>query len=246
MIIPRQVSTPIQAPIKNNTLNHILNMLKTNKTIDTNEPRNINTTNVPNIVNNECMNNDVLENRYICIKKEHFDVNMIYLNYTNLKKRNYIEIIYRSPSIFLDGLFFKTPKIDSSQISIFTKNTPPYSSTIQIRLSDKDNISFVNMLKNIDQYINNYIARFSKEINKELHEENDEYHYLKFDNIVKNNELGVYTMTFKSYLDNKIHFNLKNAKNKKYIITFNISNIYYCKYGLIPLIKCNKCEEAVA
>ena len=59
--------------------------------------------------------------RYICIKKEHFDVNMIYLKYTNLKKENYIEIIYKSPSIFLDGLFFKTPPLNLSQLSIITK-----------------------------------------------------------------------------------------------------------------------------
>lgn len=51
--------------------------------------------------------NSSIDFRYICIKKDHFDVDMIYLKYINLKKENYIEIIYKSPSIFLDGLFLR-------------------------------------------------------------------------------------------------------------------------------------------
>ena len=44
-------------------------------------------------------NEKALEYNYICIKKEFFDVSMVYLNYINIKKRNNIEIIYKSPSV---------------------------------------------------------------------------------------------------------------------------------------------------
>ena len=36
---------------------------------------------------------------------------MVYLNYLSLQQKKFIEIIYKSPSVFLDGLFFKTPLI---------------------------------------------------------------------------------------------------------------------------------------
>ena len=46
---------------------------------------------------------------------------MIYLNYSSLKKNKYIEIIYKSPSVFLEGLFFKTPPIALKDIVIYYK-----------------------------------------------------------------------------------------------------------------------------
>jgi len=228
--------------------------------------------------------------QYICIKKEHFDVNMVYLKYTNLKKENYMEIIYKSPSIFLDGLFFKTPPLNISQLSIFTKDRMPFTSVITCILDRGINSEFINMLKSIDSYLNNYIIRHARDINIKMNE--DENHYLNYETILKpwyhsntysnkkrdtreqlpystiaagNNILGNtsskkwacnYVINFKSYLDRAVLEALKQSildKNKdrcnspenKYIITFNISNIYFSKTALTPLIKCNKCEEVV-
>lgn len=56
---------------------------------------------------------------YICIKKEYFNVNMVYLNYYNLKKKKQIEIIYKSPSIFLEGVFLKTPEMVLADFVIY-------------------------------------------------------------------------------------------------------------------------------
>ena len=53
----------------------------------------------------------LVDYKYICIKKDNFDVNMIQLNYNNIKQNNHIEIIYKTPSILLEGLFLKTPAI---------------------------------------------------------------------------------------------------------------------------------------
>lgn len=121
--------------------------------------------------------------RYICIKKEHFDVNMIYLKYTNLKKENYIEIIYKSPSIFLDGLFFKTPPLNASQLSIGTKGRVPFTSVITCVLDKVANSEFINLIKSIDTYISNYIIRHARDINLKMNE--DENHYLNYETILK-------------------------------------------------------------
>ena len=55
--------------------------------------------------------NTSVDYKYICIKKDQFDISMVYLNYLSLQQKKFIEIIYKSPSVFLDGLFFKTPLI---------------------------------------------------------------------------------------------------------------------------------------
>ena len=240
---------------------------------------------------------NTVDYRYICIKKEHFDVNMIYLKYMNLKKENYMEIIYKSPSIFLDGLFFRTPPLNISQLSIFTKDRIPYTSVITSVLDRVENAEFINILKLIDSYLSNYIVRYARDINIKMHE--DEYHFLNYENILKpcynpNKKFGFgfgfgtststsghsreqlpystitagnisststkwtgnYMINFKSYLERPVLDALKQSildKNtpvldnteKKYVITFNISNIYFSKTAITPLIKCNKCEEVI-
>lgn len=60
-----------------------------------------------------------------------------------------------------------------------------------------------------------------------------------------------YVISFKSYLERSVLETLKTSildksvsnTERKYIITFNISNIYFSKTALTPLIKCNRCEE---
>ena len=85
--------------------------------------------------------------KYICIKKEYFDVNMIYLNYTNLKINKYIEVIYKSPSIFLDGLFFKTPPIHIKNINVIRRDNANGSNVIiKLKLTTQEHNQFINML----------------------------------------------------------------------------------------------------
>ncbi len=252
--------------------------------------------------------NNTIDFKYICIKKEHFDVGMIYLKYTNLKKENYIEIIYKSPSIHLDGLFFKTPALKVSQLLILIRDKGHFTNAhIQCILNknNDDNGDFINMMKSIDTYISLYIGRHARDINSKMHsslnmktEDNNEYHYLNYENIIKphyskqqsnlsyssvasginginginglndvtiSNSFknrfasggsivsrlekkwnGDYEIIFKSYIDRKLLENIRQelvTSNKKYIITFNISNLYFGKTGIVPLIKCNRCEE---
>lgn len=263
--IDNKIDNKIDNTIDNTIDNKIINLNNTNilekqKEIDKNYDKNYDKN---------------IDFQYICIKKEHFDVNMIYLKYMNLKKENYMEIIYKSPSIYLDGLFFKTPLINSSQLSIFTKNKMPYSSVMTLVLDKDINSEFINILKTIDSYLFSYINRHTKDINSKMN--CPENYYLNYETILKpcldlkknkinnysreqlpyatittgnisnKNWKGNYMITFKSYLEQSILESLKqnilNKTDTKYIITFNISNIFFSRTGLIPLIKCNKCIE---
>jgi len=215
-------------------------------------------------------NDNCADFKYICIKKEHFDVNMIYLNYTNMKKRKYIEIIYKSPSIFLEGLFFKTPPIHSSQINISQKyrnrdnrDRDCDNVIIRVTLNKELYIEFINMLKSVDEYIKNYITRFAKDINNEFFknktdsldqnntmdsiESMNTIEMFRYENILKHRNSDNCEINMKSYLDRHTLDNLyKKIANNKYIFTFNISNIYLGNTSLLPLVKCNKCDTILS
>jgi hypothetical protein len=222
----------------------------------------------PNIISYRKQDN-CADFKYICIKKEFYDINMIYLNYKNVKKDKYIEIIYKSPSIFLEGLFFKTPIINASQIRTVYKDKHNYS-YITIKITLDSNIEkqaeFINMLNKTDEYINNYIMRFARDINKEfLNKEANigngsgsgsgsgdlinnfdmdttTIEMFRYDNILKHRGGTNWELNMKSYLDKTALDMLSANTNAKYIFTFNITNIYLGNSNLIPLIKCNKCE----
>jgi len=230
-------------------------------------------------------NDYTVDYRYICIKKDLFDVNLVQLNYSNIKYNNYIEIIYKSPTILLEGLFFKTPPISANYISIYTKdkqytnhsNTHSNTNTnynnnnisIKLLLNQKEHPQFIQILRSIDEYISGYINRFSAEIDKEMHNEDltstesRTIAMLRYEQIIKYNTnysryansyansgshnhistVDTQFMYLKSYLDKAMISELeKKISDKKYIFTFNISNIYFGNNTLIPLIKCNRCE----
>jgi len=113
---------------------------------------------------------------------------MIYLNYSSLKKNKYIEIIYKSPSVFLEGLFFKTPPIALKDVVIYYKENKYYQSnhnsnhnsnhqshtytnynpTIKLLLNYKDHTQFINIMRTIDEYISTYINKYAVEIENDL------------------------------------------------------------------------------
>ena len=241
-------------------------------------------------------NDLVVDYKYICIKKDFFDVNMINLNYKNLKYNNYIEIIYKTPCMLLEGIYFKTPIISSNNISVYHKERYMNNISIKLLLNQKEHSQFIQILRSIDEYISSYINKFAVEINNELQDENGndtrngndgndgnnnykQYNnisrsvsMLTYEQIIKYNvykhntyryggrssgnsgnssnsgnsgntsENESYHIYLKSYLDKDIISDLENNSNKKYIFTFNISNIYISNNSLTPLIKCNRCE----
>jgi len=244
--------------------------------------------------------NTSVDYKYICIKKDVFDSSMIYLNYSSLKKNKYIEIIYKSPSVFLEGLFFKTPPIALKDIIIYYKENKSYYSnynyhqsnhntnyhtnyhtnynpTIKLLLNYKDHTQFINILRTIDEHISTYINKYAVEIENDLlnyYNDNRPISSFNYEQIIKfrnasvsnkvsntvnvnNTSLNTVNNTIeihmKSYLDtaiidmldSKIDGKIDNLiDDKKYIFTFNISNIYFSNNNnLLPLVKCNRCES---
>ena len=101
----------------------------------------------------------------------------------SLKKKKFIEIIYKSPSVFLEGLFFKTPPISKKDIIIYYKehknnyynkynnqpNTPYISNpTIKLLLNYKEHTQIINILRSIDENISKYINQNSFDIEDNL------------------------------------------------------------------------------
>lgn len=195
---------------------------------------------------------DNIEYSYICIKPEYFDVKGIELKCNDTKKDRNIEILYKSPTLSLEGLFFKTPPIKFTQITILNKyknyyknyDTKYNTTTIKIILDSNDSqqANLINILKNIDQFISTNIIQ-NKYINGNEIIDLSTY---KYDNILKCNE-QMYELNMKSYLDKNIIESLKNLfnTNEKYIFTFNITNIYVSNTNLTPLTKCNKCSNVI-
>ena len=246
--------------------------------------------------------NTSVDYKYICIKKDVFDSSMIYLNYLSLKKNKYIEIIYKSPSVFLEGLFFKTPPIALKDIIIYYKENKSYYSnynynqtqyqsnhqsnhqsnnqsnlhtnynpTIKLLLNYKDHTQFINILRTIDEHISTYINKYAVEIENDLlnyYNDNRTLSSFNYEQIIKfrnssssnkvsntvtNTSTSTIEIHMKSYLDNsiidmldgKLDNKIDNSiDDKKYIFTFNISNIYFSNNNnLLPLVKCNRCES---
>jgi hypothetical protein len=204
-------------------------------------------------------NNTSVEYKYICIKKDVFDSAMINLNYLNLKDKKVIEIIYKSPSVYLEGLYFKTPPISSKDIIIYYKenkhnylNNKSLSPTIKLLLNYQEHTQFINILISIDETISRYINKNAIEIEDNLnkyHNDNRTMSSFNYEQIIKFRYNNIIELHMKSYIDKQIIDTLENNSNNnsnlnnKYIFTFNVSNIYFSNNNnLLPLVKCNKCE----
>ena len=224
--------------------------MQDNKIINKNKKNNYNFQNKKN--------NTSVEYKYICIKKDVFDSAMINLNYLNLKDKKVIEIIYKSPSVYLEGLYFKTPPISSKDIIIYYKenkhnylNNKSLSPTIKLLLNYQEHTQFINILISIDETISRYINKNAIEIENNLnkyHNDNRTMSSFNYEQIIKFRYNNIIELHMKSYIDKQIIDTLENNSNlnNKYIFTFNISNIYFSNNNnLLPLVKCNRCELIV-
>jgi hypothetical protein len=244
-----------------------------NQNQNQNQSQNQNQNQIQNIKKNDLL----VDYRYICIKKDIFNINMVELNFNNINYNNQIELIYKSPTIILDGIFLKTPPISGSAITIIYKEKNINNITIKLLLNQKEHQQFIQIMKLLDEYlsseinkysnkiendldINNFISNFDNDLNKLSvlkYEQVIKYNYYYSNNNFSNNNFSSnnfsnennnndnnekYQIYLKSYLDKNIINELEKKLNKKYIFTFNISNIYLSSNSLLPLIKCNRCE----
>ena len=71
-----------------------------------------------------------------------------------------------------------------------------------------------------------------------------DFNKINYEQIIKYRYNNIIEIHMKSYLDKIMINELENKiEDKKYIFTFNISNIYFSNNNnLLPLVKCNRCE----
>ena len=191
-------------------------------------------------------NDAAVDFKYICIKKDCFDINMVDYSYENLNKNKYIEIIYKSPSVYLEGLFLKTPYILSNHIDIFYKNRQTNNIIIKISLNYQEHSHFINILRSIDENTSAYFNKSGKNIENELNNNCNDLRpvsLFRYEPILKYRYNNIIEFHLKSYLDrNIINMLEKKIESRKYVLTFNISNIYFGVSSIVPLVKCNRCE----
>jgi hypothetical protein len=180
-------------------------------------------------------------NLYINIDKYNTDYN--FYNYNKFKLQNILPISYRSPSLFLDGLYFELPK---SRILYINKieNSIIYEVIINI---SKNNIIY-ELLNKIDNYNNDFFKNNKdkfilkvKKSNKRTFYRNDieskfilptknplikEYHYSSFYINNSNNTINMKLLVKHNYLIKIIELlNIKsdlcNKMNELYLLLIN-------------------------
>ena len=109
---------------------------------------------------------------------------------------------------------------------------------------------FINILRSIDECIFNYINKYSFELESDLktyYNDTRTISCFNYEQIIKFKYNNIIELHMKSYLDTSFIKEIENTKNDShYIFTFNISNIYFSNNNnLLPLVKCNRCEQVI-
>lgn len=100
------------------------------------------------------------------INKENYNTNYNFYNYNKFKLHKKIPITYRSPTIFLDGLYFELKECKIVNL-LKHENSMTYILTLEIDIKNKD---ILNLLKNIETYNINFFKenkdKFAVRLNK--------------------------------------------------------------------------------
>ena len=168
--------------------------------------------NIDSVVNNKdiVINNFKEEDKYDCFKNQKilsnkgfmiiildcFNDEFIYYEHKEVKRKKFINIIYKSPTIFLNGLTFETPwmKTVKDCYSIYNNNTKYWLEQTFIDYQDDSEINlFLQIMNNIDKNVINYLDSYKN--------------YLELDDNIKNN-----------IFDRKEDSNKKDIYNNEYYL----------------------------
>lgn len=105
--------------------------------------------------------NTTLQNLYI--NKEYYSKEYNYYNYFKFKQTGIIPIYYKTPSIFLDGLYFK---VNDCQLMKIEKKTYDTDFTLTIKIQKDDFIPITKTAHINDNKINKFI-QILKELDKD-------------------------------------------------------------------------------
>jgi hypothetical protein len=168
-----------------------------------------------------------------------FNDEFIYYEHKEVKRKKFINIIYKSPTIFLNGLTFETPWMKSVQncYPIINNDTKYWLEQTFIGYKNDSEINlFLQVINNIDKNVINYLDSYKNYL--ELDKSNDFFDKkseldnkeINFNNINLKNNMGGEDLFCKNmkantdnedkylYLKSKIDIYLKNiiVNNEKY------------------------------
>lgn len=155
------------------------------------------------------------KNKILRINKNHFNQNYIFFDLINNKDNyQFLNVIYRSPTIYLDGLCFETPwmLVKKNKIkNIYDSSKFFIELMFQKQNEDKEIKNFLQILSNIDKSTINFFQRKNNYFvnNKNILETYcKNIKYLKKD-IFEENNMDNLTLKIKVNSNNKIIYNNK-------------------------------------
>lgn len=184
------------------------------------------------------------------IKPEHYNSDYNFYNYHKFKATGIINIIYKTPSIFLNGLYFELPYV---QVMEITKH--PGTTSFEMKLCfTQDSLAssqeIINIMTHIDKFNTNFFRENASKFEIKTNQTNKSNQYIK--HVINSND------SYESkVLDSRPRF--RNPFIKKYgyksfmnenidkqvCITVEIKHIYMLK--ICELIKANEhllCDDA--
>ena len=176
---------------------------------------------------------------FMVILLDCFNDEFIYYEHKEVRRKKFINIIYKSPTIFLNGLTFETPWMTTIKdcYPIINNETKYWLEQTFIGYKNDSEINlFLEVINNIDKNVINYLDSYKNylELDKsndffdkksELVNEDINYNNLNFKNNIEGEDLFCKNMKENTdnednylYLKNKVDIYLKNiiVNNEKY------------------------------
>ena len=177
------------------------------------------------------------------IKPEHYNSDYNFYNYHKFKTTGIINIIYKTPSIFLNGLYFELPYV---QIIELVKK--PGSASFEMKLCfNGDSLSanriITDILSKIDKFNTQFFRENANKFEVKTSQTNKSGQYIKKvihgDECIESNALDLRSRFRNPFLKKYEYNSFINVNNEKQIcITVEIIHIYMVK--ICELIKANQ------
>lgn len=168
--------------------------------------------------------------KFLIIKLDYFNVKFIFFDIANYKHNQFINIIYKSPTIYLDCLILETPWIQNTKPIIENKNSDKLFLELNFDNYKNDKLlnNFYNILNSIDIFTYNFIKDYKQILNisnnSEFYSKNIKSNQTS-DNILKiklNNNFSNIIYNNQEYKNNIKTINIENTHIKCVIISYGL------------------------
>jgi hypothetical protein len=188
-------------------------------------------------------NNSKADLVILYIKPEHYNTDYNFYNYHKFKATGIINIIYKTPSIFLNGLYFELPYVRI--IDIIKK---PGSASFEMKLcfnadSVTANQNIINILSKIDKFNTQFFRENASKFEVKTSQTNKSTQYIKKiihgDECIESGTPDIRSRFRNPFLKKYEYIPFMSIDNEKQIcITVEIIHVYMLK--ICELIKANQ------